>query len=280
MAWRAARPSILATFCYNACGAMRDGRCARVSLRLERTKSVRSGGCITIMREHPQIAIDGPAGVGKSTIGERVARHLGCLYVDSGAFYRALTVLAVARGIDPSDDERLTALAESSNIRIVTPTVHDGRQYTVLVGDADITPALRKPEVEKNVSKVSGHPAVRRALIARMRQMANDQTVVMVGRDIGTVVLPGADLKIWLITSLAQRAERRHGDLVASMGPEAPTLDEVRAEIARRDEKDREQMQPAPDAHTINNDHLTAEETVARILTLLRQLRAEGEASS
>ena len=233
-----------------------------------------------MMREHPQIAIDGPAGVGKSTIGERVARHLGCLYVDSGAFYRALTVLAVAQKIAPDDDERLTALAESSDIRIVTPTVHDGRQYTVLTGDTDITPALRTPEVEKNVSRVSSHPAVRRALIARMRAMANDQTVVMVGRDIGTVVLPDADLKIWLITSLEQRAERRHGDLVASMGAEAPTLDGVRAEIARRDEKDREQMQPAPDAHVINNDHLTAEETVARILALLRQRRGQRETTS
>ena len=237
-----------------------------------------------MMREHPQIAIDGPAGVGKSTIGERVARHLGCLYVDSGAFYRALTVLAVAQKIAPDDDERLTALAESSDIRIITPTVHDGRQYTVLAGDTDITTditlALRTAEVEKNVSRVSRHPAVRRALIARMRAMANDQTVVMVGRDIGTVVLPEADLKIWLITSLEQRAERRHGDLVASMGAEAPTLDEVRAEIARRDEKDREQMRPAPDAVTINNDHLTAEETVARILTLLRELRDQREVSS
>jgi cytidylate kinase len=152
------------------------------------------------MREHPQIAIDGPAGVGKSTIGERVARHLGCLYVDSGAFYRALTVLAVNEQIDPDDGERLTALAESSNIRIVTPTVSDGRQYTVLAGNTDITPALRTPEVETNVSRVSRHPRVRDALRVLQQAMADDQTVVMVGRDIGTVVLPDADLKIWLTT--------------------------------------------------------------------------------
>jgi len=177
------------------------------------------------MREHPQIAIDGPAGVGKSTIGERVARHLGCLYVDSGAFYRALTVLAVNEQIDPDDEERLTALAESSNIRIVTPTVSDGRQYTVLAGNTDITPALRTPEVETNVSRVSRHPSVRDALRVLQQAMADDQTVVMVGRDIGTVVLPDADLKIWLTPSLEQRAQRRHGDLVASMGEQAPTLD-------------------------------------------------------
>ena len=231
------------------------------------------------MREHPQIAIDGPAGVGKSTIGERVARHLGCLYVDSGAFYRALTVLAVSEQIDPDDEERLTALAESSNIRIVTPTVSDGRQYTVLAGNTDITPALRTPEVETNVSRVSRHSSVRDALRVLQQAMADDQTVVMVGRDIGTVVLPDADLKIWLTTSLEHRARRRHGDLVASMGEQAPTLDEVRQEIARRDEKDQKQMQPAPDAYTINNDLLTADETVARILTLLNE-RAEREVSS
>lgn len=231
------------------------------------------------MREHPQIAIDGPAGVGKSTIGERVARHLGCLYVDSGAFYRALTVLAVTENIDPDDSERLTALAESSNIRIVTPTVQDGRQYTVLAGNTDITPALRTPEVETNVSRVSRHMPVRDALRILQRAMADDQTVVMVGRDIGTVVLPDADLKIWLTTSLEQRAQRRHGDLVASMGEKAPTLDEVRQEIARRDEKDQKQMQSAADAYTINNDLLTADETVARILTLLHE-RAQREVSS
>ncbi|HEY7974724.1 MAG TPA: (d)CMP kinase [Ktedonobacterales bacterium] len=230
------------------------------------------------MREHPQIAIDGPAGVGKSTIGALVARHLGCLYVDSGAFYRALTMLAVTGQVDPDDDAQLTALAASSDIHIVTPTVADGRQYTVLAGGADITLALRTPEVEKNVSRVSRHPAVRSALIARMRAMADDQTVVMVGRDIGMVVLPEADLKIWLTTSLEHRAHRRHGDLVASLGANAPTLEEVRAEIARRDEKDTNQMQSAPDAYTINNDHLTAAETVARILTLLHQ-RAQRETS-
>jgi CMP/dCMP kinase len=236
------------------------------------------------MREHPQIAIDGPAGVGKSTIGERVARHLGCLYVDSGAFYRALTVLAVAQHIDLSSSEQLTALAESSSIRIVTPTVPDGRQYTVLArlvsdGNTDITSALRTPEVETNVSQVSRHPGVRDALRILQRAMADDQTVVMVGRDIGTVVLPDADLKIWLTTSLEQRAERRHADLVASMGAAAPTLDEVRQEIASRDEKDRQQSHPASDAHIINNDLLTADETVARILTLLHQLK-QREASS
>ncbi len=223
------------------------------------------------MREHPQIAIDGPAGVGKSTIGERVARHLGYLYVDTGAFYRALTALALDERIAPEDARALADLAERATIRIVSPTVRDGRQYTVLAAGRDITADLRTPAVEAAVSRVASHPAVRTALIAQMRTMADDLTVVMVGRDIGTVVLPDADLKIYLMTSIEERTRRRHGDLVAQLGARAPSFEVVRDEIARRDAVDRAQMHPAPDAITINNDHLEPAETVERILEYLRQ---------
>jgi cytidylate kinase len=225
------------------------------------------------MREHPQIAIDGAAGTGKSTIGERVARHLGCLYVDTGAFYRALTYLALAAGVDPEDSAALAALARSSRITIVPPTVLDGRQYTVLGNGRDITRELRTPAVEVNVSRVSHHPEVRQALRERQREMADRQAVVMVGRDIGTVVLPGADLKIVLSTSLEERARRRHADLVALYGENAPSEGEVRQEMARRDAADATQMLRAPDAVVINNDHLLPEETVARILTILAEMR-------
>ena len=150
------------------------------------------------MREHPQIAIDGAAGTGKSTIGERVARHLGCLYVDTGAFYRALTYLALAGSIDPDDGAALATLARNSSITIAAPTVLDGRQYTVLDNGQDITRELRTPAVETNISRVSRHQEVRQALRERQREMADEQAVVMVGRDIGTVVLPNADLKIVL----------------------------------------------------------------------------------
>lgn len=223
------------------------------------------------MREDLQVAIDGPAGVGKSTIGELVARHLGCLYVDTGAFYRTLTALALAEGIDPEDAERLTRLARTADIAIVPPTRLDGRQYTVLADGVDITPELRTPAVEANVSRMSRHPSVREALIERMREMASNQTVVMVGRDIGAVVLPDAAVKIVLMTSIDERARRRHADLVALHGAQSPSLDEVREDMVQRDAKDAAQMRIAPDAIVIHNDHLMPEETVARILTIIRE---------
>ncbi len=223
------------------------------------------------MRTHPQIAIDGPAGVGKSTIGERVARALGFLYVDTGAFYRTLTCLALKRGVDRTDADALTGLARSMDIAIVPPTVADGRQYSVLVDGVDVTPELRLPAVEVAVSQVSRHPSVRAALIARMREMAAERGVVMVGRDIGTVVLPDADLKIFLTTSIEERAKRRHGDLVAKYGNNSPTLEDVRQEIAQRDAIDAPNTRVAADAITINNDNLEADEVVDRILKLLSE---------
>lgn len=226
------------------------------------------------MRADPQIAIDGAAGTGKSTIGEQLARRLGALYVDTGLFYRTLAYLAVRAGIDPEDADALARLAGEMRIAVTPPTVEDGRQYTVLVDGEDVTPALRTPEVEAIVSRVSRHTAVREALRERQRELARHHAVVMVGRDIGTVVLPDADLKIHLVTALDARAERRHADLVAKYGTEAPTLAEVRAEIAQRDALDAPNMRVAPDAVEINNTHLEAHEVVTRILALLDERRA------
>lgn len=221
-----------------------------------------------------RIAIDGPAGVGKSTIGERLARRLGALYVDTGAFYRALTHLALAAGIVPDDADALTDLARHMRIAIVPPTVADGRQYSVLVDGEDVTPKLRTPAVDANVSRMSSHAAVRETLIARMREMAQNTAVVMVGRDIGTVVLPDADLKIYLTTSIEERARRRHGDLVAQYGAASPSLEDVRQEIAQRDALDMPNMRIAADAITLNNDHLQADEVVELIVKLLDERRA------
>jgi cytidylate kinase len=226
------------------------------------------------MRAHPLIAIDGPAGVGKSTIGELLARRLDCTYVDTGAFYRTLTWAALRLGIDPSDAVRLTDLARTMRIAIVTPAVADGRQYTVLVDGEDVTPYLRTPEVEKAVAPVSTHEHVREALIVRMRELASGQCVVMVGRDIGTVVLPDADLKIFLETSLDERARRRHRDLVAKYGAQSPTIEQVYEEIRKRDEIDAPHMRVATDAKRINNDHREAWEVVEIITRMLEERRA------
>ncbi|HLY30016.1 MAG TPA: (d)CMP kinase, partial [Ktedonobacterales bacterium] len=214
------------------------------------------------------------AGVGKSTIGERLARRLGFLYVDSGAFYRALTVVALQRGVAPDDAEALTTLAKTCRITITAPTsvaLEEGHQYTTLVDGEDITLQLRLPDVEGAVSTVSRHPPVREALRVAQRQMADEQSVVMVGRDIGTVVLPHATLKIYLTTSVEHRAQRRHGDLVRAQGDAAPTLEAVQAALIARDAKDAAQMRPADDAITINNDHLEADDVVERISALLAE---------
>ena len=223
------------------------------------------------MPEHLRIAIDGPAGSGKSTIGERVARVLGYLYIDTGAMYRALTVAMLERGLDASDGEALGDLAERMDMHVLLPTVADGRQYTVLVDGRDVTPELRSPQVEAAVSAASRHPRVRAAMRERQRALAAQQGVVMVGRDIGTVVLPDADLKIYLDVSLDERARRRHRDLVLAHGDEAPSYDWVRADLARRDALDAAQMQRAHDAQTIVTDDLQADDVVSRIVVMVHQ---------
>lgn len=216
-----------------------------------------------------QIAIDGAAGTGKSTIGEHLARRIGALFVDTGAFYRTLAYVALRAAVNPDDAAVLGRLAREMDIQIVSPAAGSGRQYTVLVDGLDVTPQLRSPQVEALVSRVSRHPEVRTVMRERQREVADARSVVMVGRDIGTVVLPDANLKIHLVTSLAARAERRHGDLVAKLGVAAPSLDGVRAEIAQRDELDAPNMRVAADAVEIDNTHLEADDVVRRILALL-----------
>src|SRR6266566_4750126 len=166
------------------------------------------------MQRPRHIAIDGPAGSGKSTVGEQLARRLGYLYIDTGAMYRAVAWLALQEGVDIDDGPALARLALDAGIVIGHPNIADGRQYTVTVHGQDVTWDIRSAPVTRAVSPVSAHPEVRAILIARQRAMAHEHDgIVMVGRDIGAVVLPDADLKIYLTASLQERARRRYAEL-------------------------------------------------------------------
>ncbi len=155
------------------------------------------------------IAIDGEAAAGKSTIGSLLAERLGYLYFDTGVMYRAVTWAALQRGVDVMDEAAVTALSEALNIRVTQPTSHDGRQYDVCADQVDVTWAIREPAVDGVVSIVAAYAGVRRALVGQQRHIARAQDVVMVGRDIGTIVMPHAALKIYVRAPAEERAWRR-----------------------------------------------------------------------
>jgi cytidylate kinase len=226
------------------------------------------------------IAIDGTAASGKSTVGALLAQSLGYLYFDTGVMYRAVTWATLDRKIEVTNIEQVSQLAENLTIDVKPngpdahhPDAHhsDGRQYTVWVDGQDVTWEIRSPEVEKSVSLTSSYPRVRTALTAQQRRIAGAGNVVMVGRDIGTVVLPDADLKIFLRASPEERARRRYRDSLAQ-GIET-NFDKILAAIQERDKKDRENpvspLIPASDAVIVNTDDLSIEEVVAQLEELV-----------
>lgn len=217
------------------------------------------------------IAIDGTVASGKSTIGGLSAERLGYTYLDTGAMYRAVTWVALQQGIDIADEEAVTALAESVEINITRPTVDDGRQYTVYANGEDVTWQIRRPEVDANVSPVSAYPGVRKALTDQQRRIGRRGRIVMVGRDIGTVVLPEADLKIYLDATVEERARRRYREIL-ERGEEAD-YEEVLASMRWRDKIDSEReaapLRPADDAIIIDTTELSIAEVLARVEELI-----------
>lgn len=222
---------------------------------------------------HPirTIAIDGPAGAGKSTIGLGLAKHLGFLYFDTGVMYRAVTLAALQRGIAPDDEDAVSQLAESVLIEVDPPDVDDGRQYTVRLDGKDVTWAIRRPDVDAAVSIVSAFPRVRRAMVAQQRRVARNGNVVMVGRDIGTVVMPDADLKIYLDATVEARAWRRYRELESRGAPSSYA--DVLASMKQRDELDTSRaaspLRPAEDAFIVDCTHMDADETLAHVIALV-----------
>ena len=213
------------------------------------------------------ITIDGPAGAGKSTLGELLARRLDYLYFDTGTMYRALTWAALQRNVDLHDAAATAALAHALDIQVLPPTVADGRQYTVFVDGHDVTWELRRPEVERQVSLVASYPAVRAIMRAQQREIGLRGRVVMVGRDIGRIVMPEAPLKIYLEASLEERARRRTAEIHAR--GQAARLGAVRAEVARRDRLDQHIMAPAPDALVISSEGRSPTEVLETIIAHL-----------
>jgi len=219
------------------------------------------------------IAIDGPAGSGKTVIGKRVADALGYLYLDTGAFYRALTWLALTSGIDPQDGPSLARLATSPGDSQRAPG--GGRRLAVHRAGkrAGRDPELSEPAVAQRVSIVAAHPEVRAVLLPLQRQAAHQGRVVMAGRDIGTIVFPFAELKLYLKAPLPVRVARRIEQLEAMGMKPDPAL--VAAEMAERDRLDQARatapLKPAPDAMLVDTTSLTIDEEVAMILDIITQ---------
>ncbi|MBP1468143.1 (d)CMP kinase [Candidatus Chloroploca sp. M-50] len=213
------------------------------------------------------IAIDGPAGAGKSTLGALLANQLGYLYFDTGVMYRALALVALQAKLDLHDEAEMARLAYEVQIEVAAPITDDGRQYTVLVNGEDVTWAIRSPEVERNVSLVARYPQVRREMVRQQQQIGRRGNTVMVGRDIGTIVMPDADLKIFLEASLQERARRRAVE--RDDDPDQTVMAQIQQDLARRDQLDDHVLKPADDAVILQTDGLSPDDELAWILDYL-----------
>jgi cytidylate kinase len=203
------------------------------------------------------VAIDGPAGAGKSTVARALAERLGFRYLDTGAMYRALTWLAMQRGVDLSDEDTLAELARTEPVGFLG-------ESRVWIAGMDVTSSIREQRIDRMVPVVARHPAVREIMRERQRELGRDGDVVIEGRDIGTVVAPQAEVKVYLVADREIRAQRRMADR-PGIGADALATD-----LKKRDARDAERMQPAADAKEIDTTHSTVDEVVEQIEALVR----------
>lgn len=218
------------------------------------------------------IAIDGPAASGKTTIGNQLAEKWDYLFFDTGVMYRAVTWLALHNNLSIKDEEAVSALAHKVKIDVLPPSKEDGREYDVLADGVDVTWYIREQKVDRKVSRVSAYPEVRKALTIQQRRIGLRGNVIMVGRDIGTVVLPEADLKIYLDASVEERARRRYKQRV-DRGEEA-NFEKILKTLMKRDRIDStREVAPlcaADDAVIINTDNLEITEVLSEIERIAR----------
>ena len=216
---------------------------------------------------HYQIAIDGPSGAGKSTLAKAVARKLEIVYVDTGALYRTVGYYVREKGIDPKNAEKVEALLPEINVRVA----YEGGTQRVYLNGEDLGDRIRTSEISMYASAVSAIPAVRAFLLETQKEIARVNSVIMDGRDIGTVILPEAELKIFLTATPEARAARRYKELVEK--GESITLEDVLADMAKRDGNDSQRavapLVAAPDAVHFDNSEMTVEESVDEILRMI-----------
>jgi cytidylate kinase len=217
------------------------------------------------------IAVDGSAASGKSTVGRKLAEKLGYPFLDTGLMYRAVTLAALERRLDVEDKDALTQLARNMSLEVGPRSPGSIETCSIMIDGIDVTPRLRRPDVEEAVSLVSRVAGVREALVQQQREIAGRQPMVMAGRDIGTVVLPRADLKIYLDASIAERARRRHAEFREQGRDVSEAM--VLEDLKRRDQIDSERavspLRPAADAVVIETDGMSKAEVVKRVLEMV-----------